>query len=709
MEKKLEILAQSQGISIKRTESIIRLIDDGATLPFMARYRKEATGGLDEVQLGSFIDELNRLNELEKRKKSILKSIDEQGKLTPELSAQIEACWDLSTLEDIYLPYKSKRKTKADVAIEAGLLPLAKQIMAQNQSDLEAVVLRTAPSHLDYEEALAGAKHIIAEWVNERIALRNHFRKAIEREGQLVSKLKRGKDASTEEAQTYLDYHSHSESVRRVPSHRFLAMRRGEKVGVLSLSIEISDHSIENALNRFIVKGSGELSAAVLDAGQDAWKRLLLPSLSSEVFTELDAKAQEAAIDVFALNLEPLLLQPPVGNVRTLAIDPGFRTGCKVVCLDEYGRLLHNETIYPHPPQKEWAEAQKKLRTLVSAYKIQAISIGNGTAGRETEQLVRNTRFDSEIQVYVVNEDGASIYSASKIARAEFPDKDVTVRGAVSIGRRLQDPLAELVKIEPQHIGVGQYQHDLNPKRLEERLSRVVEKCVNAVGVELNSASASLLEKVAGLGPSLSTAIVNYRNENGAFKSRKDLLKVPRLGAKAYEQAAGFLRVSNSENILDTTGVHPERYALVTQIARSVKLKPADVVRNSEAIRSINWSSFTSDDVGLPTLEDIKNELLQPARDPRGSVKVFEFANIRSISELSIGMELPGIVTNLTDFGAFVDLGIKQNGLIHISRLKDGYVAHPSEVLQVQNHVKVRVEEVDERRNRIGLRLIDRI
>ncbi|NVK26999.1 MAG: RNA-binding transcriptional accessory protein [Flavobacteriia bacterium] len=709
MEKKLEILAQSQGISIKRTESIIRLIDDGATLPFMARYRKEATGGLDEVALGSFIDELSRLNDLEKRKKTILKSIEEQGKLTPELAAQIDACWDLSTLEDIYLPYKSKRKTKADLAIEAGLLPLAKQIMAQNQSDLEAVVLRTAPSSIEFDEALTGAKHIIAEWVNERIALRNHFRKAIERDGQLVSKLKRGKDATSEEAQVYLDYHSHSESIRRVPSHRFLAMRRGERVGVLSLSIDISDHVVDNALNRFIVKGNGELSKAVLDAGYDAWKRLLLPSLSTEVFAELETKAQEAAIDVFALNLEPLLLQPPVGNVRTLAIDPGFRTGCKVVCLDEYGSLLHNETIYPHPPQKEWAEAQKKLRTLVSSYKIQAISIGNGTAGRETEQLVRNTRFDSEIQVYVVNEDGASIYSASKIARAEFPDKDVTVRGAVSIGRRLQDPLAELVKIEPQHIGVGQYQHDLNPKRLEERLSRVVEKCVNAVGVELNSASASLLEKVAGLGPSLSTTIVKYRNENGPFQSRVDLLNVPRLGAKAYEQAAGFLRVSNSKNILDTTGVHPERYALVTQIARSINQKPADIVRNSEAIKSIDWKRFVSEEVGLPTLEDIKNELIQPARDPRGKVKVFEFANIRSISELTVGMELPGIVTNLTDFGAFVDLGIKQNGLIHISRLKDGYVSHPSEILQVQNHVMVRIEEVDERRNRIGLRLIERI
>lgn len=673
----------------------------------MARYRKEVTGGMDELELGRFIDEWNRLGEIEKRRATILKTIEEQGKLTPELKDQIESTWDMSTLEDLYLPYKSKRKTKADTAIENGLLPLAKQIMAQRSSDLEGLILRNTPSNMSPKDALEGAKYIIAEWVNERIALRKQLRRVIEREGQLTSKLKRGADASTEEAQTYRDYHDHSEAVRRVPSHRFLAMRRGEKQGVLSLSIQVNKASVELAMDRYVIKGHGEFAEAVLDASMDAWKRLLLPSLSTEILNEIGEKAQEAAIDVFAVNLEPLLLQPPAGQLRTLAIDPGFRTGCKVVCLDEHGNLLHNETIYPHPPQKEFGEAQKKLRTLVASYKIEAIAIGNGTAGRETENLVRSTRFNNEVKVYVVNEDGASIYSASKVARQEFPDKDVTVRGAVSIGRRLQDPLAELVKIEPQHIGVGQYQHDLDATRLNERLSRVVEKCVNRVGVELNSASASLLENVAGLGPALSRAIVEYRKEKGGFHNRKELKDVPRLGAKAFQQAAGFLRVADSDEVLDNTGIHPERYGLVKTIAKSVKKTPADLVRNKEIIDSIDWPSFVNDEVGLPTLEDIKNELLRPARDPRGEVKVFEFAKIRGIEELSVGQELPGIVTNLTDFGAFVDLGIKQNGLIHISRLKDGYVSHPSEILQVQNHVSVRVEEVDVQRNRIGLRLIE--
>lgn len=707
MENKVDLLAKTLAIPVKRTNAIIRLIDEGATLPFMARYRKEITGGMDELELGRFIDEWNRLGEIEKRRASILKSIDEQGKLTADLKDQIEATWDLSSLEDLYLPYKSKRKTKADVAIERGLLPLAKQIMAQNSGDLEALVLRSAPSDVHPKDALEGAKHIMAEWINERVSLRKHLRKTLEREGQLTSKLKRGADADSEEAQTYRDYHDHSESVRRVPSHRFLAMRRGEKHGVLSLSIQVNSASVESAMDRYVVKGHGECSKAVMEAAMDAWKRLLWPSLSTEILNEVGLKAQESAIDVFAMNLEPLLLQPPAGQLRTLAIDPGFRTGCKVVCLDEHGNLLHNETIYPHPPQREYGEAQKKLRTLVSSYKIQAIAIGNGTAGRETEQLVRSTRFDSDVSVYVVNEDGASIYSASKIARAEFPDKDVTVRGAVSIGRRLQDPLAELVKIEPQHIGVGQYQHDLDTTRLNQRLSRVVEKCVNRVGVELNSASVSLLENIAGLGPSLSEAIVNYRKENGGFRNRKELKKVPRLGDKAYQQAAGFLRVSNSDEVLDTTGVHPEQYDLVRRIAKTMKVQVSDLVRNKELIQSIDWASFTNEEVGMPTLEDIRMELLQPARDPRGKVKVFEFASIKSIEDLNVGQELPGIVTNLTDFGAFVDLGIKQNGLIHISRLKDGYVSHPSEILQVQNHVSVRVEEVDASRNRIGLRLIE--
>ncbi len=707
LDTKLELLAKGQNISTQRTNAIIRLIDEGATIPFMARYRKEATGGMDEVELGHFIDEWNRLKEVEKRREYILKAIQEQDKLTPELKESLDSTWDLNTLEDIYLPYKSKRKTKADVAIEKGLLPLAKQIMAQRNQDLETMLLRHVPNGIEIAEGLEGAKHIMAEWINERISLRNHLRRALEREGRIVSKLKRGVDASSEEAQTFADYHKHEESARRCPSHRWLAMHRGEKNGILSIGIQIPDSSVEQAMERYVIKGNGEASNAVMDAAMDAWKRLLIPSLSNEYATELTKKAQEAAIDVFAINLEPLLLQPPMGALRTLAIDPGFRTGCKVVCLDENGELEHNETIYPHPPQKQWAEAQKKLRSLVSAYKIEAISIGNGTAGRETEQLVKSIRFDRDVKVFVVNEDGASIYSASKVGRKEFPDKDVTVRGAVSIGRRLQDPLAELVKIEPQHIGVGQYQHDLEPKRLEERLGRVVEKCVNAVGVELNSASPSLLQHISGVGPTLSESIVNYRRENGLFTSRKALLEVPRLGQKVYQQAAGFLRVNASDEVLDQTGVHPERYILVKKIAKSVGCSVAELIRNRSKLEEVNWQVFVSDEVGMPTLQDIKEELLRPARDPRGSVKVFEFADIKSMEDLHEGMELPGIVTNLTDFGAFVDIGIKQNGLIHISKLKDGYVGHPSEVLQVQNHVLTRVESIDAQRNRIGLRLLN--
>lgn len=702
-------LSKSLNLPLQRVEGVISLIDGGATIPFMARYRKEVTGGMDEVLLGQFLDEWKRLNEVEKRRIAILKSLEERDLLTPELKSELEGTWELSRLEDIYLPFKPKRKSKADAAIEKGLLSLAKQMMSQNQQDLETLVLRAAPQSVPFDEALSGARDIIAEWINERINLRNSLRQSLERYGQISSKLKRGVDESTEEAQTFRDYFKHEELLRRCPSHRFLAIERGVNKGVLSMSLNLDSESVERTLDRFVVKGNGDVSDEVFKAAKESWKRLLHPSLSTELLAEARLKAQEAAIDVFATNLEPLLLQPPVGEVRTLAIDPGYRTGCKVVCLDEYGALLHNENIYPHPPQKEWQEAQKKIRSLVSAYKIEAISIGNGTAGRETEDLVKSIRFDREVRVFVVNEDGASIYSASKIAREEFPDKDVTVRGAVSIGRRLQDPLAELVKIEPQHIGVGQYQHDLDAKRLEERLSRVVEKCVNSVGVELNSASAALLSHVAGVGAGLSKAIVDYRDENGAFTSRKELLKVPRLGPKVYEQAAGFLRVSGSKEALDQTGVHPERYALVKEIAKKSGLTTAELIRNKEALDAINWKSYVNDQVGLPTLEDIQTELLRPARDPRGQVKVFEFAKIQSINDLQIGMEVPGIVTNLTDFGAFVDIGIKENGLIHISKLKEGYVAHPSEVLQVQNHVTVRIEEVDAGRKRIALRLLEKL
>lgn len=706
MKSKIDIASEVLMLPKSRVESIVSLIEGGATLPFMARYRKEVTGGMDELELGRFIDEWKRLSDVDKRRTAIIKSLTERDLLTDELLENLNGTWDIARLEDIYLPFKPKRKSKADAAIELGLLPVAKQLMAQKNQDLETVVRRAMPNGVAYEDALSGASDIIAEWVNERIALRNSLRKSLERYGLIQSKKKRGVDESDAETQVFRDYLNFDEPIKRIPSHRFLAIERGVNKGVLSMSTVLDAQTVENAMEHYIVKGHGEVSDFVFAAAMEAWKRLLHPSLSTEVLAQLREKSQEAAIDVFETNLEPLLLQPPIGGVRTLAIDPGFRTGCKVVCLDEHGTLLHNENIYPHPPQKEWGAAQKKIKSLVGAYQIEAVAIGNGTAGRETEQFVKSIRFDRELRVFVVNEDGASIYSASKLAREEFPDKDVTVRGAVSIGRRLQDPLAELVKIEPQHIGVGQYQHDLDAKRLEERLGRVVEKCVNSVGIELNSASHTLLSHIAGIGPALSKSIVEYRTATGGFTSRKELLKVPRLGASAYEQAAGFLRVSESSEVLDHTGVHPERYALVKQMAADAKVSIADLVKDKLLIDSIDLKKYVSSDVGLPTLQDIVSELKQPGRDPRGAAKVLEFANISTMSDLNVGMELPGMVTNLTDFGAFVDIGIKENGLIHISRLKDGYVAHPSDVLSVQDHVLVRVEEVDEARKRIGLRLL---
>lgn len=708
VKSKVQVLGSVMNIPESRVDSIVSLIEGGATLPFMARYRKEATGGMDELELGKFIDEWNRLKEVEKRRTSILKSLSERDLLSLELEKDLQDTWDLNRMEDLYLPYKVKRKSKADKAIELGLLPLAKQLMAQSQQDIEAIVFRSIPSGLTSKEALEGASDIIAEWVNERIGLRNSLRKSLMHKGFFVSKKKRGVDENSEEAQVFRDYFSHEEQIRRIPPHRFLAVERGVNKGILSYSLQLDEELVDAAIEYYVIKGSGEVSDWIRQSAREAYKRLLLPSLSTEIIGELRLKSQEAAIDVFETNLEPLLLGAPIGLVKTLAIDPGFRTGCKVVCLDEHGSLLHNENIYPHPPQKEWGNAQKKLRSLVSSYKIAAIAIGNGTAGRETEQLVKSIRFDSEVSVYVVNEDGASIYSASKLAREEFPDKDVTVRGAVSIGRRLQDPLAELVKIEPQHIGVGQYQHDIDAKRLEERLSRVVQKCVNSVGVDLNSASHTLLSHIAGIGPNLSKSIVEYRNQNNGFHSKKELLKVPRLGAAVFQQAAGFLRVDNPKEPLDQTGVHPESYGLVATMARDSGLTVSALIRNEAALNKLHLPTYVNNQVGLPTLEDIVSELRQPGRDPRGKAVIWEFANIHSMKDLHIGLEIPGLVSNLTDFGAFVDIGLKEKGLIHISKLKDGYVAHPSEVLSVQDKVLIRVEEVDESRKRIGLRLISK-
>lgn len=706
MSDKLKYQAESTGLPLRQVEKVVALVQSGATIPFMARYRKEQTGGLDEVQLGTFIDSWNRLEEIEKRKQTILKVLEEGNHLTIELRHSIDECWDKNTLEDIYLPFKPKRKTRGEAAIERGLLPLAKQIMAQKSGDLDGLLQRI-PAGLSEDEALAGARDIMAEWINERQSLRQSLRNSMAKYAILTSKTKRGVDTSTDEAQTFRDYFEYSEPLRKCPSHRFLALQRGEGRGVLSVSLQLDAETVERAMERYVIRGRGPVADEVRLAAQDAWKRLIHPSISNELLADAKEKADAAAIDVFASNLEPLLLQPPLGEVRTLAIDPGFRTGCKVVCLSENGELLHNETIFPHPPQREWGAAQKKLRTLVESYKIDAISVGNGTAGRETERLVQSVRFDREVRVYIVNEDGASIYSASSIGRAEFPNVDVTVRGAVSIGRRLQDPLAELVKIEPQHIGVGQYQHDVDAKQLNQKLGRVVERCVNSVGVELNTASSALLQHVAGVGPGLSDNIVKYRSEHGGFSSRAELLKVSKLGPKAFEQCAGFIRVSSSKEPLDNTAVHPERYALVRTIAKDARVAVKELIGNREVLEKVDWTQYVSESVGQPTLEDIKKELLSPKRDPRGVAKVLQFADISDIQSLKVGMELPGVVTNLTDFGAFVDIGIKENGLIHISRMADKYIAHPNEVLQVQQHVLVSVEEVDVQRKRIGLRLME--
>lgn len=697
-----EKIAQALSLTKRQVENTIQLFEEGASIPFISRYRKELTGSLDEVIIGNIKDMLSKLQELEKRKLSIIELIDEQGKLTEELKAKILGCHDMTSLEDIYLPYKQKRKTRADKAKDLGLEPLAKIIMSQHESDIVATATRFTNSEVeDEEKALQGARDIIAEWVNESIAARNTIRRQFEREAIISAKPVKGKE---EEGVKYKDYFEYSEPLRRCASHRLMALRRGESEGYLKVSISIDDEQANESLNRIFVKSNNECASEIKKSVKDSFKRLLSPSIETEYANIVKEKADTEAIGVFASNLEQLLLSSPLGQKRVLGIDPGFRSGCKIVCLDAQGNLLHNETIYPHPPQNDTKLAAKKINHLVSVYDIEAIAIGNGTASRETERFITKLRYEKKIQVFVVSENGASVYSASKVARDEFPEYDVTVRGAVSIGRRLMDPLAELVKIEPKAIGVGQYQHDVDQNKLQASLDRVVELCVNKVGVNLNTASKHLLMYVSGLGSALAQNIVDYRKENGAFKNRKELLKVKRMGEKAFEQSAGFLRIPNGENTLDNTAVHPESYNIVQKIIKAEACTLEELAGNEARCKQIDLSKYVSDKVGLPTLQDILTELEKPGRDPRTLAKVFQFdENVSKIEDLQIGMELPGIVTNITNFGAFVDVGVKQDGLVHISELANKFVSNPNDIVKLHQHVRVKVVELDLSRKRIQL------
>ncbi len=699
----LNYCVKSLALSEKNIDRTLRLLAEGSTVPFIARYRKEQTGGLDEVQIAAIRDAAQRFETIIARQKTILSQIQELGKLTPELEEKIKNCFDSIELEDLYLPFKQKRLTRGEKARKLGLEPLAKMIMSHRGGQLERMAISFVKGDvLDEEMALQGANDIIAEWVNEHLHARERLRHLVERKAVIQTKLVKGKEV---EGVKYADYFDFSEPLHRCPSHRFLAIYRAQNEGVISLKVQPETEEALEQLNRIFVKSNDELGSFVKNAVKDGYKRLLLPSIENEAIHVAKEKADEAAIRVFAKNLRQLLLAAPLGNKRILAIDPGFRTGCKVVCLDQEGNLLNNTTIFPHPPQKEWSQAQAKIAQLVEAYKIDAIAIGDGTAGRETEQLIQRIRFNKELAVYVVREDGASIYSASPIARKEFPDYDVTVRGAVSIGRRLMDPLAELVKIDPKSIGVGQYQHEVNQTELKKSLDDVVISSVNAVGVDLNTASPYLLGYVSGLGPQLAEKIVEYRKENGPFKSRKELKKVPRLGDKAFEQSAGFLRIRNGEQPLDNSAVHPESYAVVEQIAKRRNLSLTELIGNQEVLNSLNAEDFTS--VDAFTFSDIIEELKKPGRDPRGSAKILEFdERIKSIEDVKIGMRLRGIVTNITAFGAFVNIGIKENGLIHKSNLSDEYVEDPTALISLHDHVSVQVIEVDIARKRIGLKRI---
>lgn len=695
--KQIQIISQTLSISEKSILNTIKLLEEGATVPFIARYRKEMTGSLDEVQIADIKDLFNKFVEADKRREAIIKSIEEQGKMTPELLQKLTNALYLSELEDIYLPYKPKRKTRGTVAIEKGLEPLAKIVFAQKDKNIEAIAEKYLNEQVEtVEDALQGARDIMAEWINEDIQARNAVRKIFEREAIVYSKVKKGKK---DEGIKYKDYYDFSESLNKIPSHRLLAIRRGEEEGFLSVSIEIDDERALDSLDRIYLKGLPEAKEQVAKAIEDSFDRLLNPSIETEFSNISKQKADIEAIKIFSTNLRQLLLASPLGQKRVMGIDPGFRTGCKVVCLNEQGDLLYDTVVYPMDRKME---AEAVIKKLVPEYKIQAIAIGNGTASRETESFVKSLKLTG-IQVHVVSEQGASIYSASEIARDEFPKKDVTVRGAISIGRRLMDPLAELVKIDPKSIGVGQYQHDVEQKLLKESLDSVVESCVNLVGVELNTASKHLLSYVSGLGPALAQNIVEYRANNGAFRSRDELKKVPRLGAKAFEQCAGFLRIRGAENPLDNSAVHPESYVVVEKMAKDLGLKVKDFIGNEQVKSRINLRSYVTDKVGLPTLNDILSELQKPGRDPREQLEEFEFGNVHSIEDLREGMELPGIVTNITAFGCFVDIGVHQDGLVHVSQLSNKFVKDPNEVVKVHQKVKVRVVEVDIPRKRIAL------
>lgn len=705
MEQFSQMIADALKLPVHRVENTLKLLQGGATIPFISRYRKEATGGLDEVQISEISSRYEKLLELSKRKETIQSTIESLGKLTDDLRRRIDGCWDATELEDIYLPYKPKRKTRAEAARQKGLEPLAAWLMLQRGNALDAYVKNFVKGEVKNEEdALKGARDIIAEQVNEDEQARNQIRHQFSRQAVISAKVVKGKETD-EAAAKYRDYFDFSEPLKRCSSHRLLAIRRGEAEGILKVSITPSDETeCTDRLERRFVRGNNECSRQVCEAVNDAYKRLLKPAIETEFAALSKEKADDEAIRVFAGNLRQLLLAPPLGQKRVLGIDPGFRTGCKVVCLDAQGTLLHNEAIYPHPPKSEYQLAGRKLVKLVEQYRIEAIAIGNGTASRETEQFVTSQRFDREIQVFVVSEDGASIYSASKTARDEFPDYDVTVRGAVSIGRRLMDPLAELVKIDAKSIGVGQYQHDVDQSKLKEALDQTVESCVNLVGVNANTASSHLLTYVSGLGPVLAKNIVDYRTANGPFRSRRELLKVPRMGAKAFEQCAGFLRIPHAENPLDNSAVHPESYPIVERMAADLHCSVSDLIANRELRSRISPEKYVTDTVGLPTLTDILQELEKPGRDPRQKIQVFEFdKNVRTIDDVQEGMELPGIVTNITNFGCFVDLGIKEKGLIHVSQLADRFVSDPTTVVSIHQHVRVRVIGVDRERKRIAL------
>ena len=705
MEEFSQMIAAELKLPAHRIANTLKLLQGGATIPFISRYRKEATGGLDEVQIGDIQTRYEKLCELSKRKETVLSTIEEQGKLTPELKARISACWNATELEDIYLPFKPKRKTRAEAARAKGLEPLALLLMMQKENNLAAKVRNFVKGEVkDEEDALKGARDILAEQISEDERSRNLMRNQFQRQALIQSKVVKGKEAEEASAK-YRDYFDFCEPLKKCSSNRLLALRRGESEGVLKVSIFPEDEDMCNErLQRLFVRANNECAHQVKEALTDAYKRLLKPAIETEFAALSKEKADEEAIRVFAENLRQLLLAPPLGQKRVMGIDPGFRTGCKVVCLDAQGTLLHNEAIYPHPPKSEYAQAARKIVKLVEQYKIEAIAIGNGTASRETEQFVTSQRYDREVQVFVVSEDGASIYSASKTAREEFPDYDVTVRGAVSIGRRLMDPLAELVKIDAKSIGVGQYQHDVDQTKLKASLDQTVESCVNLVGVNVNTASKHLLTYVSGLGPTLAQNIVDYRTENGPFESRRQLLKVPRMGAKAYEQCAGFLRIPQAKNPLDNSAVHPESYPIVEQMAKDLNCTVADLIKDKELRSKIDLKKYVTDTVGLPTLTDILQELDKPGRDPRQKIQVFEFdKNVRTLDDLQEGMELPGIVTNITNFGCFVDIGIKENGLVHVSQLADRFVSNPADVVRIHQHVRVKVMSIDHERKRIQL------